>query len=107
MNREKYYKLRNHIRSSGYSWNWGSRFKTRQTDSFKEIPKSKDIEIILSTLLHPSYDQFEDIGGIAGVWQRAKERGTMKDRTYIYWQNIIRSNVRRDNRVFSEQLTGY
>lgn len=69
--------------------------------------KDERLALVGSTLLHPAYDKFEDVGGILDVWQRAKARGFMEDRTRIYWQNIIRSNVRRDDRVFTEQLTNW
>lgn len=90
MNRDKFYKLRHDIRSSGMSWNWGRRV-------------GKDLEWIKATILHPSYDKFEPLSGTLVEVYKRRAKGVGR----IQIKNWIRSNVRRDNRVFTEQLTNY
>ena len=106
MNRQRYKQIRHNIRASGYSWNWGSRVCGGGEYQYKEA-RTPEIATILKTLLHPSYDKFEPIR-LLYVLIKSRSIGEKDSRTPItrvQWRNWIRSNVRQDNRVFTEQLT--
>ena len=108
MNRQRYKQLRHNIRASGYSWNWGSRVCLGSKYQYKEA-RTAEIALVLKTLLHPSYDKFEPIRPLH-VLIKSRSIGEKDSRTPItkvQWQNWMRSNVRQDNRVFTEQLTSY
>jgi hypothetical protein len=115
MNRATYYRLRHNIRASGFHWNWGSRF--REKGSLSSSPaKSPEMQLVMSTLLNPqNYDRPKDMDLLSdssdfkylrlfNEWRWGKVRGR-KDRTRVWWQNFIRSNVRNDRALFTGQLT--
>lgn len=108
MNRQRYKQIRHNIRASGYSWNWGSRVCGGGEYQYKEA-RTPEIALVMKTLLHPSYDNFEPIRPLY-VLIKSRSIGQKDSRipiTKVQWQNWMRSNVRHDNRVFTEQLTSY
>lgn len=115
MNREQYYKLRHHIRASGFSWNWGERVTIkralRQNGEDSRVGKTRDLHLVLRTILHPHYDKFEKLRPLHVLIKHKrigeKDGDNRAVRSKVIWQNWMRSNVRHDNRVFSEQLTSY
>lgn len=98
------------IRASGWQWNWGSRIAPRKhTDKgYVNVHKNKEIELVMSTLLHPYYDKFEEMRPLYVMSRDGVRIGDGPGkRTKVHWQNWMRSNVRHDNRIYTEQLTSY
>lgn len=109
MNRQRYKQIRHNVRASGYSWNWGTRVCLGDEYQHKE-PRTPEIALVMRTLLHPSYDKFETIRPLHVLIKHCsigEKKDNRSPRTKIQWQNWMRSNVRHDNRVYTEQLTSY
>ena len=117
MNRQRYIYLRHSIRAGGWSWNWGSPFKTGNLLAGTERFKTPELALVASTLRRSSYDDFQhysrsEIKNLADLWRYAKNKlgpdeSIYRARPLIWWKNIMRSNVRHDNYIFTEQLTNW
>lgn len=115
MNRKLWYKLRHDIRASGYSWNWGSRLTANGRSLVTSEARDSKIAFVATTIepavyATPRVIDYEnpDSGNFMPLyreWAQRKHRGYRTSR--IWWQNYMRSNVRRDSRLFTEQLTSY
>lgn len=99
MNRELFYTLRHHVRCGLQSWK-----------HYDKVPKDGIIGLVRKTILDDRYDTtFEQVRPLHELIKTRSIEG--KDGRIalnrVQWQNIMRSNVRHDNRVFTEQLTSY
>lgn len=99
MNRGRFYALRHHIRCGLQSWK-----------GYDTVSKDGVVGLVRKTILDSRYDtDFEKVRPLHELIKTRSIAG--KDNrialTRIQWQNIMRSNVRHDNRVFTEQLTSY
>jgi len=128
VNRRRYEQLRHNIRSSGWSWNGGSRL-TQADEWSKNVgigrsmqtgtPKTPEIGAVSKTL-KTSYDKPKPVDleatdsglymRLFREWNQAKRMhpdNVYQNRPRVWWQNFMRSNVRNDSAMFSEQLTFY
>lgn len=113
MDRAKFYALRHNARASGMDWNWGSRL--RKGGVSYGPAKTPPLEMVLTTIPHKAYDKPMIIDRVNAnsahlmplhwEWEQRKRRGIKTPR--IWWQNFIRSAVRNQSRLFTEELISY
>lgn len=120
MKRAQYYRLRHHIRASGWSWNGGSRL-TKATSKYVKpslaigVAKTAAIALVGATLKglydNPKNMDMEAVDSgqfmrLVHEWEQCK-RLKVGRRSKVWWQNYMRSNVRNDSGLFTEHLTSY
>lgn len=114
MNRARYYRLRHDLRASGWEWNGGTGFAVQTPGSLvkrglkyggMQRARTHDIALVASTLSTGYEGAYH--GTLLEDWVGKRDNGSVAYTTRIWWQNLIRANVRQDRQVFTQQLTTY